>query len=229
MLEQLKDQLLPANHPYTKLCQRVVSRLVYANGLEQQRWVVHVIRDDDQANAFCMPGGQIFVFTGILKYTRDEDGLAAVLGHEISHKVARHHAEQMSGRLWAFVFILAAAVLGDVSSNLSNTIYNLVFDLRNSRTQEAEADQMGLLMMAKSCYDPHAAEVYWRTMVQMEHDKHQSTPQLLSTHPASENRVKAIEHWIPEAMRMAEENDCRFTRDSLSNFSDSLRGQFRRF
>ena len=154
MVAELRPRLLPANHPYTKMAHRVVSRLVHANGLEGQRWVVHVVKEDNTVNAFCMPGGQIFVFTGILPYTQDEEGLAAVLGHEIAHKVARHHAEQMSNRVWALVFVVAAAIIGDISSDLSRTFYNLFFDLRNNRTQELEADQLGLIMMAKSCYDP---------------------------------------------------------------------------
>lgn len=223
MVQELRPNLLPSYHPATRLAHRVVTRLVHANGLEGQKWVVHVVKDDT-ANAFCMPGGQIFVFTGILPYTQDEEGLAAVLGHEIAHKVARHHAEQMSNQIWAFAFVIAAAVLGDVSSDFSRTFYNLLFDLRNSRTQEAEADQLGLLMMARSCYDPHSAVTYWNRMVQMEHDKHQSIPQFMSTHPASESRVKHIEALVPQAMEEAEKSDCNFTKGAFDGFRNALPG-----
>ena len=223
MVQELRPKLLPSHHPATQLAHGVVTRLVHANGLEGQKWVVHVVQDDT-ANAFCMPGGQIFVFTGILPYTQDEEGLAAVLGHEIAHKVARHHAEQMSAQIWAFAFVIAATIVGDVSSDFSRTLYNLLFNLRNSRTQEAEADQLGLLMMARSCYDPHSAVTYWNRMVQMEHDKRQSIPQFMSTHPASESRVKHIEALVPQAMEEAEKSNCNFTKGAFNDFRNAFPG-----
>ena len=221
-LRELKGRLLPQGHPYVQLCARVVNRLVQANGLGDQKWTLHVVQDDSQTNAFVMPGGQIFVFTGIIPVAKTEDGLAAILGHEISHKLAGHVGEKISGQVWLVAFVILAAVLGDFSLGSSKFIYDLAFTLRNSRTMENEADHLGLLMSARACYDPKAAISFWTRMLEVEKRQGGSVPALMSTHPASADRVKYLQQWIPEAELEAEKGDCSVTSRFLGDFKDTM-------
>src|SRR5262249_15350521 len=147
-------------------------------------------------------GGKVAVYTGILPVARDEAGLAAVLGHEVSHVMARHSAERMSEQL--IVQYGAAAVGGALGVNAQITqagaaiLANSIL-LPSGRKQESEADHLGLIYMAKAGYDPHAARDLWVRMA--DNAKGQSRPpEFLSTHPSEETRVKQIEVWLPEAL-----------------------------
>ncbi|KAF3394058.1 putative T-complex protein 1 subunit theta [Penicillium rolfsii] len=192
VLAQSRGRVLPDNHPLAQMVNRVLQRLIPQVDIVGADWRVHVIVDDGNANAFVLPGGKVFVYTGILPICQDEDGLAAVLGHEIAHVVARHPAERMSNSFLTLGTVFLISLLFDVSGNLSSMLVNLMWSLPNSRTQEAEADNIGLMMMAKACFNPEAAVRLWHRMQQQEKA---APPQFMSTHPSSYNREEAIRGW----------------------------------
>ncbi len=201
---------------------RVVARLLPVSGLPNQKWEVRVIDDPEEKNAFVMPGGKIFVFSGILPICNGEDGLAHVLGHEIGHNVAHHVAENMSKAAPQSILALAIALFFDLSGGFSQTIVDIALRKTNSRKQESEADYIGLLMLSKACYDPHAGVDLWRRMAEEEKDERFATPQFLSTHPANKERMKQIEHWLPEAADIQSKSNCESTARLCKSLSNAL-------
>ncbi|HSL51048.1 MAG TPA: M48 family metallopeptidase [Candidatus Deferrimicrobiaceae bacterium] len=186
------------------LVQRVGSRIAAVTELPYQ-WEFRVIQDDKQANAFALPGGKVAVYTGMLSVTRDEPGLAAVLGHEIAHVLARHGGERLSQQMG--VQTVTQLLAGMASSNPATV--QLVSAALGAgaqvgvllpwgRAQESEADHVGLILMAKAGYDPRAALDLWKRMG--EAAKGQRPPEFLSTHPAEATRIQQIEGWLPEAL-----------------------------
>jgi predicted Zn-dependent protease len=180
-------------------------RIAAATGRADFQWRFTLI-ESPQANAFCLPGGQVAVYAGILPITHDEAGLAVVLGHEISHAIAHHGAERVSQSLLIQTGLAATqlalanrdpATVRQVTSLLGAGAAVGVL-LPWSRAQESEADHLGLIFMAKAGYDPHAAVAFWERMMQAA--KGQRPPEFLSDHPSDETRVRQIEAWIPEAM-----------------------------
>ncbi|KPI40118.1 Mitochondrial metalloendopeptidase OMA1 [Cyphellophora attinorum] len=202
IVSQFKGQILPPEHPYTQL------------------WKVHVIDDPDMMNAFVIPGGKVFVFTGILPICKDEDGVAAVLGHEIAHNVAHHVSERMSQSVITMAFALVVSLLLDVSGGLAQDVASLLLSMPNSRTQEKEADHIGLLMMAEACYDPKSAIDLWTRMAEKEKG---APPQFMSTHPTSYNRRELIRGWIPQAEAKFEEGGCAATFQHKQGFMQAAR------
>jgi predicted Zn-dependent protease len=186
------------------LVQRVGSRIAAVTELPYQ-WEFRVIQDDKQANAFALPGGKVAVYTGMLSVTRDEPGLAAVLGHEIAHVLARHGGERLSQQMG--VQTVTQLLAGMASSNPA-TVQLVAAALGAGaqvgvllpwgRAQESEADHVGLILMAKAGYDPRAARDLWTRMA--EAAKGQRPPEFLSTHPAEATRIQQIEGWLPEAL-----------------------------
>ena len=188
----------------TAMVQRVGSRIAAVTDLNYQ-WEFRLIVDDKQANAFALPGGKVAVYTGILPVTRDEAGLAAVLGHEIGHVVARHGGERVSQQMGVQT---VTQLLAGMSSSNPATVQLVASALGAgaqvgvllpfSRQQESEADHIGLLLMAKAGYDPHASLELWKRMAELA--KGQRPPEWLSTHPAEATRIQQIDGWMPEAM-----------------------------
>ncbi|CAI7620175.1 unnamed protein product [Penicillium glandicola] len=205
VLSSERGKILPHNHPLTRMVDGVLQRLIPQVSIEGADWKVHVIKDDGMVNAFVLPGGKVFVYTGILPICKDEDGLAAVLGHEIAHVVAHHPAERMSNSFITLGAVFAISFLFDVSGQFSSFLLNLMYSLPNSRTQEAEADNIGLMMMSKACFNPEAAVKLWARMHEQEK---QSPPQFMSTHPTSYNRMEAIQGWLDKAEAIYDENGC---------------------
>jgi predicted Zn-dependent protease len=174
------------------------------------QWEFTVVKDDKTVNAFCLPGGKVVVYTGILPVTQDEAGLAVVMGHEIAHATARHGGERLTTST-AVQILLKGGETG-LSIALQNkspeivTAVNQAFglgaqvgvELPFSRKQEAEADQIGLIYMARAGYDPAQSVEFWKRMSQLSEG---GTPQFLSTHPSHETRVSNLEKWIPDAMK----------------------------
>jgi predicted Zn-dependent protease len=167
------------------------------------QWEFNLI-EDPQVNAFCMPGGKIVVYTGILPYTQNETGLAVVLGHEVGHAIAKHANERMSQQM-AVEYGGAAlgAVLGKASAGVQNigaTVYGLGSQvgvmLPFNRKQELEADHLGLILMAIAGYNPNEAVPFWERMSQ----QGGGNIELLSTHPSDNTRITEIRKEIPEAM-----------------------------
>jgi len=177
-----------------------------AGRLSDYKWEFNLV-DDPQVNAWCMPGGKVVVYTGIMPVARDEAGLAVVMGHEISHAVAKHGDERMSQGLIAEMGGMALSVaLSDKpkeTQSLFVTAYGLGAQvgalLPFSRVQESEADHLGLIFMAMAGYDPHVAVDFWKRMAGSKQGG--SPPEFLSTHPADATRIKNIEQLIPDAMK----------------------------
>jgi predicted Zn-dependent protease len=186
------------------LVQRVGSRIAAVTDLGYQ-WEFRVIQDDKQANAFALPGGKVAVYTGMLSVTRDEAGLAAVLGHEIAHVLARHGGERLSQQMG--VQTVTQVLAGMASSNPATVqLVSAALGAGASvgvllpwgRAQESEADHLGLILMAKAGYDPRASLEIWKRMA--EAAKGQRPAEFLSTHPAEATRIQQIEGWLPEAL-----------------------------
>lgn len=175
------------------------------------KWEVFVIDDPKQKNAFVLPGGKIFVFTGILPVCKNADGLATVLGHEVAHQVARHSAEKMSGyKILLFGTFLLDALGLDIG--LSRAALTLLLSLPNSRKTELEADYLGLRIMSRACFDPREASKLWTRMSESEGGGGGgilgSAQAILSTHPVSSQRIKNMEKWLPEALETRNASDC---------------------
>lgn len=146
----------------------------------------------DEANAFVLPGGKVFVYSGILPITRNQHGLAAVLGHEIAHNLAQHHGERLSARIGSDILlyaliILTAPISGSILGTqvLGNWLLDTVFGRPMSRKMESEADYIGLMLMAEACYDPREAVTFWRRMERAHKAKGDAEiAEWLSTHPS---------------------------------------------
>lgn len=186
--------------------EQVMKEEGYAANLKEFNWEVNLV-DNPEANAWCMPGGKIVVYTGILQYTKTNAGLAVVLGHEISHAIARHGNERMSQQLLAVTGFtaldIAMANKPEETRNLFLAAVGLGAEvgvlLPFSRQQESEADHLGLIFMAASGYDPHEAIGFWENMA-----KSNSTviPEFLSTHPTDQHRIDDIRDvYMNEAMK----------------------------
>jgi metalloendopeptidase OMA1, mitochondrial len=181
----------------------VAQRIIAVSEKPDLPWEVKVI-DENQANAFALPGGKIAVYTGILPITRDDAGLAAVIGHEVGHVLARHGAERVSQQMVAQG--LGGALVGGVlgtdpqTSQMVAGLFAQGLMLPWGRKQESEADQIGLILMAKAGYDPRAARDLWVRMAEASKGGSRP-PEFLSTHPSEETRIRQIEAWLPEAMK----------------------------
>ncbi|WP_043923124.1 M48 family metallopeptidase [Leadbettera azotonutricia] len=170
-------------------------------------WEYHLVQDD-QVNAWCMPGGKIVVYTGILPVTKDETGLAVVLGHEISHALLNHGQQRMSAdvlsQLGASGLNIVTGGRSPETQALAMTAYGvgsqLFGTLPFSRKHESEADHYGLLLMAIAGYSPDAAVPFWERMAAMGGG---GTPEFLSTHPSDATRINQLRDWIPEAKSKA--------------------------
>ncbi|EXJ64608.1 hypothetical protein A1O7_00945 [Cladophialophora yegresii CBS 114405] len=220
LLQDFRGKVLPAEHPLTMQVARVVEKLLpTTRGLAGDNWRVHVIDDPQQKNAFVLPGGKVFVFSGILPICQDENGLAAVLGHEIAHNVAHHAAERISRSSFIMLGAFAVSFIFDVSGQFGNSIAQLILSLPNSRTQEAEADHIGLLMMAEACYDPEAALDFWARMKKAEQFE---PPQFISTHPSNYNRAQQIKKWLPEAQRIYADTGCGSVSRYAADFKEAV-------
>jgi metalloendopeptidase OMA1, mitochondrial len=174
------------------------------------RWEFKTV-DKNEPNAFCLPGGKIVVYTGILPITRTEAGLAVVIAHEVAHALARHGAERMSDQMVASVGATAAAVaLSATVTGRSRTYLPAMmaalgagatvgYLLPMSRAQESEADRIGLVLMALAGYDPREAVGLWERMRAAGSSQKQA--EWLSTHPSDTTRISDIRRWLPEAMK----------------------------
>ena len=182
---------------------RVGTRIAAATGRKDLAWEFKVIDDPKTANAFALPGGKVAVYTGILPVTRDEAGLAAVMGHEVAHVLARHSAERVSRQL---ALESGAQLIGTVIgvnpqlTQMGGAILVSAIQLPWGRAQESEADHLGLIYMAKAGYDPRAARDLWTRMAQASQGGSRP-PEFLSTHPSEETRIRQIDGWLPDALR----------------------------
>ncbi len=189
--------------------EHAVERYFEEHGLSSRlkgyQWEFHLV-EDKEANAWCMPGGKVVVYTGILPLTQDENGLAVVLGHEIAHAVANHGGERMSQALLVEMGGLTLDAALAQKPDRTNALFLAAYGLGTtvgillpySRTQESEADHLGLIFMAMAGYDPHGAISFWERMMSAQHGH--APPELLSDHPADTKRLERIKELMPEAM-----------------------------
>jgi predicted Zn-dependent protease len=195
--------------------QRVAARVIeaakrskYAAMAHQFQWEVTVIKDDQTVNASVLPGGKITVYTGLFPVAQTEAGLAAVMGHEVVHALARHGAERMSQNMVAQTTLrVAGAALGASGTDPTLSQYAMAalgvgtrvgVLLPFSRAHESEADYIGILLAAEAGYDPSESIRLWRRMEQVSGG--QSKPEFLSTHPSHGTRIEQLEKWMTEAM-----------------------------
>ena len=167
------------------------------------KWEFNTI-NENIVNAWCMPGGKVVVYTGLLPLTQTEEGLAVVMGHEIAHAIARHGNERMSEGLLIGLGGLALQEALKDKKEATQLIFlglyvvgsNLALALPNSRMQESEADKLGLIFMSMAGYNPEAAIPFWQRMA--DNNKSGKLPEFLSTHPSDETRIKRLSALIPE-------------------------------
>jgi len=201
--EILAKAKISADPAANALVTRVGTRIAAATGRSDLPWEFKVIDDPQTVNAFALPGGKVAVYTGILPITRDEAGLAVVLGHEVSHVMARHSAERISEQLGTELVAKGIGAAIGLDPQITQAGAGLLVNtllLPWGRKQESEADHLGLIYMAKAGYDPHAARDLWIRMAEASKGRARP-PEFLSTHPSEETRVRQIEGWLPEAMR----------------------------
>lgn len=176
----------------------------YGDLIKDYKWEVNVVKND-QKNAWCMPGGKIVVYTGILSATKDNAGLATVLGHEVAHAIAGHSAERMSNDMaMQGLGSLAGAALSNSPKvqaifNAGYGIGGQLATLKFSRNQELEADRLGLIFMAMAGYNPQTATGFWERMASASNGS--KPPEFLSTHPSDATRIAQIQRYIPEAQQ----------------------------
>jgi metalloendopeptidase OMA1, mitochondrial len=201
-LQQNRSRIVSTGLQYARV-QRVAKRIeaVAARDKPAFKWQVTLIRKK-VANAYCLPGGKIVVYTGILPLTQNDAGLATVLGHEVSHATAEHAAEEIEREHLAGV--AAAIIAGGVAFTPAQfvrvtALISLGAKLPFSRSEESEADHIGLIYMARAGYDPRQAVSFWKRMQRA--SKGKEPPEFLSDHPSDAHRVERVEGWLPEAER----------------------------
>ena len=219
--EQYKEVIakgpLSTNKEQTDMIRRVGSRIqrsveqyMAEKGASSQlagfNWEFNLIQDDKTVNAWCMPGGKVAFYSGILPVCKDETGIAVVMGHEVAHAIANHGRERMSeGLIGQLGMSTLSAALGQ-NPGLTAQIFQQAVGmgaqigmLKFSRGHESEADHIGLIFMASAGYDPQQAPLFWERMASMGNG--QKPPEFLSTHPSDKTRIKDLQRWMPEALK----------------------------
>ncbi|WP_410499799.1 M48 family metallopeptidase [Chitinibacter sp. S2-10] len=206
-----KNVLLAANDPMTIRVKKIANRLIPQTGIfrpEAANWEWEVnVEKSPELNAYCMAGGKIMFYSGIIeKLKLTDDEIAQIMGHEISHALREHSRERMSEQYTKQLSIqgisIAASILGggkyadltNTALSVGSTAYDLTLALPNSRTHESEADMMGLELAARAGYNPRASVTLWQKMAAASKG---SSPEFLSTHPSSQTRIAELEAKIP--------------------------------
>jgi predicted Zn-dependent protease len=214
----LKDNPpLPVSDPDVKMVKNTGNRIATAvksfmtskkmgDRIKDYKWEFNLVQSNE-LNAWCMPGGKVVVYTGLLPVTADETGLAFVMGHEVAHAVARHGNERMSQQLLAATGAIALDVSMAQQPAQTREMLNVAYGVGSqvgvllpfSRLHESEADKLGMIFMAMAGYDPAQAPMVWERM--MSKAQGQKPPEFLSTHPADDKRIKELRKYIPEAKK----------------------------
>jgi Zn-dependent protease with chaperone function len=233
VMDQYGRYVLPKNHPITKEVSSIMVRLISAahnyvdpeNGnyvnlftalgkedIPLEKWEFYVIDDEAMGqpspNAFVIGGGKVFIFRSILSICEDKDGLATVLSHELGHLLADHLGEKLTlSPFFISLNIFLYSIFG--SSSPGDILINAILNTRFSREMETEADYIGLMVMARACFNPTKAPKLWQNMMKFEQRVGQKMPELISTHPSSERRFKSISEWMPKALGVYERSNCQ--------------------
>jgi len=201
--ETLDKNRLSTRSDWQAQLRRVGQRIAAASEKPEFKWEFNVIQGKE-VNAFALPGGKVAFWEGIMPVAQDDNGIAVIMGHEVAHALARHGAERMSQSMGAEILgQIISLGIGQVSPGIHDEVlqaYGLGATvgvlLPWGRTQESEADRIGLTLMAKAGYDPAAAIAFWERMSKIAGDK---PPEFLSTHPSDATRINQIKEWLPEA------------------------------
>lgn len=211
-----QNQVVPESDPKAQMIDRVGKNIAGAvvtffkrknntKRIKNFKWEFNLV-NDPTANAWCMPGGKVVFYTGILPITKDETGVAVVMGHEVAHAVARHGNERMSQQLLVATGGIGLALALDEKPKETRDIFLASYGigttlgiLKYSRTHESEADKLGLVFMAMAGYNPQEAVDFWQRMA--EKSKGPKVPEFISTHPSDERRIKEIKAFLPQAMK----------------------------
>lgn len=212
----LKENKLSANKEQTDVVKRVGARMAaavekylkdngYQNRVADFKWEFNLV-DNKEPNAWCMPGGKVVFYTGILPLTKNDAGVAVVMGHEIAHAVARHGNERMSQQMLVQFGGIALSEAIKTKPEETQALFQSAYGLGTqygvmlpySRQHEYEGDKLGLIFMAIAGYNPNEAVGFWERMAANSAGK---TPEFLSTHPVEQNRIEAIKSFLPEAMK----------------------------
>ncbi|KAL8622457.1 hypothetical protein ACOMHN_034122 [Nucella lapillus] len=222
-LKNYEDKLLPPSHPYYERVLRVEKRLVQANPeikklMGSTSWKCYVIDEPTTINAFVLPTGHVFVFTGIIDFAQNDDQLAIIIAHEMAHALLSHGIEQVSyTQLLDFFIIATMAAIWcilptDGFSLITQWFYekviNLMLHMPYSRMLEKEADKVGLELAARACYDVREGSVFWTRMGLNDEMSDEKVPEWLSTHPSFEKRVELFEFLIPKAIELRADSQC---------------------
>jgi predicted Zn-dependent protease len=204
--QQMKGEVPISKDATTSaMVERVGKRIAAVAPLPDAQWEF-VLFESKEANAFCLPGGKVGVYTGILPYTQDEAGLATVIGHEVAHAVARHGGERVSQQMG--MEVVGAVISTSMQDSKWQTAVDAGYGLGSqvgvllpfSRKQESEADELGLLYMARAGYNPEAAVAFWKRFAQLDAQSG-GTPWFLRTHPMSADRAERLKEMMPRAMQ----------------------------
>lgn len=215
---QVKQEgnLLPDSDPRVKMVKSIgakisaaVNQFMSENGMKDRlsefEWEFNVA-DENTVNAWCMPGGKVMFYTGILPICDGEEGIATVMGHEIAHAVARHGNERMSQGLAVQAGGMALSVAMSEKPEMAQNLFLSAYGagsqlgiLKYSRMHESEADKLGLVFMAMAGYDPAEAAEFWKRMAAMKNGE--APPEFMSTHPSDERRINDIQNFLPEARK----------------------------
>ncbi len=215
--EFLQTNKVSANQHQTQLVRGIGARIQkavedymaqnnMADRLNGYKWEFNLV-ESNEVNAWCMPGGKVVVYTGILPVTQTEAGLAVVMGHEIAHAIAEHGGERMSQMLVAQLGGMALSTALNKEPEKTKQLWMSVYGLGAqvgvllpySRTHESEADHLGLIFMSMAGYDPNTAVSFWQRMAEMKGGE--APPEFLSTHPSDQTRIDNLKKAIPEAMQ----------------------------
>lgn len=204
--EQKKQMVVDVGKRIASSAEQFMRENKMEKEIKNYQWEFNLIQDDETVNAFCMPGGKIVVYTGILPVTQDEDGLAVVMGHEVAHALANHSGERMSQlmivKMGETTLSSALSKYPQQTQSLMQQAYgygtNYGVVLPYSRSHELEADHIGLILMARAGYNPNQAIPFWQRMGGMSGKR---PMEFLSTHPSPERRIDDIRKEIPEAMK----------------------------
>ncbi|KAG1655103.1 Metalloendopeptidase OMA1, mitochondrial [Nymphon striatum] len=222
ILEEHKNNLMPASHPTTKRVLKVANQLLLSNAdfpqITDHKWAVSVVNDPTE-NAFALPSGHIFVFTGMLSLCENNDQLGIVLSHEMSHALLRHGPELVSyghlfdlamivviGAIW---LILPTDVISLLFQYFSDKMIELCMHLPYNRMLENEADEVGLYLAAKACFDVRESSAFWKKMEIRSTMKGEQEVEWLSTHPTHENRSHSLDQLIPKAIEIRSQSKCQ--------------------
>ncbi|MES2456692.1 MAG: M48 family metallopeptidase [Bacteroidota bacterium] len=215
-LTENKKAVLPTSNAQAQRVKTIGNKLIaavqnymnsnnFGDQIANYKWEVNVV-ESKELNAWCMPGGKIVVYTGILPVTKDDAGLATVMGHEIAHAIAGHSAERMSQEMVGQglgALGNAATANNSKRQSIFNTLYGIgapLAMLSYGRNQELEADRLGLIFMAMAGYNPQNAIGFWQRMATAGQGS-QKPPEFLSTHPSDETRIGRIQNALPEAQK----------------------------